>query len=302
MSDLLGSNMEHQQAHNRLGITIVLNVVITLAQVVGGLISGSLALISDALHNLSDSLAVVLAYVANRLTSREKTVKSTFGFQRAEILAAFINALVLVGISFYLMIEAVQRYFNPAIVDFRWMLWLGLLGIVANGFSVFLLHEHKHQNLNIKAAYLHLMGDALTSVAVVLGAVCIWLWDWYWIDPTVTLLISIYLLFHTYKLLKESTEILMQFAPDHLLPEEIAARLAELEQVERAYHIHIWRLTDKTIHFEGHVVINRDLKLSETESINQELTHILKDEFGIQHITLQLECNDTQGHSGPVSH
>ncbi len=293
---------DHMHTHQRLGITIALNVIITLAQVIGGLISGSLALISDALHNLSDGVAVVLAYVADRLGHRERTAKSTFGFKRAEILAAFINALILIAISFYLMVEAIKRYVDPHVIDFRWMFWMGLLGLVANGFSVFLLHADQHRNLNIRAAYLHLMGDALTSLAVIAGSVCIWLWDWYWIDPTVTLLISLYLLFHTYKLLKESTEILMQFAPDHLVPAEIAARLTRQEAVERVYHIHIWRLTDKTIHFEGHVVIQHDLKLSETEAINQALTHILKDEFGIEHITLQFECNDAQHHQGPVSH
>jgi len=284
--------MAHEHAQKRLGITIILNVVITLAQIIGGIISGSLALISDALHNLSDSLAVVLAYVANRLSRREKTSKSTFGFQRAEIIAAFINALVLVAISFYLMVEAIKRYFDPQVIDFRWMLWLGVLGIAANGFSVFLLHADKHQNLNIKAAYLHLMGDALTSVAVVVGALCIWQWEWYWIDPTVTLLISFYLLFHTYKLLKESTEILMQFAPSGILVPEIARRLTAHELVARVYHIHVWRLTDSTVHFEAHVVLNKDLPLSGTKMISKQLAQILREEFDIQHITLQFEFLD----------
>ena len=281
--------MSHNHTQQRLGLTIILNVVITVAQVIGGVISGSLALISDALHNLSDGFAVALAYFADRLSHREKTAKGTFGFKRAEILAAFINALILIAISFYLMVEAVQRYIDPQVIDYRWMLWMGLLGVVANGFSVFLLHGDQHKNLNIKAAYLHLMGDALTSLAVIAGAICIWQWGWYWIDPTVTLLISFYLLFHTYKLLKESTEILMQFAPPHILPENVAVRLSRNELVDRVYHIHIWRLTDKTIHFEAHIVLNKDLHLSETGSVNTQLRQILINEFQIQHITLQFE-------------
>ena len=281
--------MSHEHTHHRLGLTIILNVVITIAQVIGGIISGSLALISDALHNLSDGFAVVLAYIADRLGHREKTAKSTFGFKRAEILAAFINALILIAISFYLMAEAVERYFHPQEIDFRWMLWLGLLGVVANGLSVFLLHGDKHKNLNIKAAYLHLMGDALTSLAVIVGAICIWQWQWYWIDPTVTLLISFYLLFHTYQLLKESTEILMQFAPPHIRPADVAKRLMNIALVERVYHIHIWRLTDKTIHFEAHVIVNKNLQLSETKPLNKQLIQILTEEFDIQHITLQFE-------------
>jgi len=281
--------MSHDHTGQRLGITIVLNVVITSAQVVGGIISGSLSLISDALHNLSDGFAVGLAYVADRLGRREKTAKSTFGFKRAEILAAFLNALILIAISFYLMVEAVKRYIDPQEIDFRWMLWLGLLGVVANGFSVFLLHSDQHKNLNVKAAYLHLMGDALTSLAVIAGAVCIWLWAWYWIDPTVTLLISFYLLFHTYKILKESTEILMQFAPTNIRSVDVAQRLSRVGLVARVYHIHIWRLTDKTVHFEAHVLLDRDLRLSETTSLNKQLSRIFTEEFDIQHITLQFE-------------
>ncbi|WP_159516960.1 cation diffusion facilitator family transporter [Sunxiuqinia indica] len=282
---------DHTHTHKRLKITIILNVVITLAQIVGGIISGSLALISDALHNLSDGFAVALAYIADRLGNKEKTSKSTFGYKRAEILAAFINALILIAISFYLMVEAVKRYIDPQVIDFRWMLWLGLLGVVANGFSVFLLHGDQHHSLNIKAAYLHLMGDALTSLAVIAGAICIWQWDWYWIDPTVTLLISFYLLFHTYKLLKESTEILMQFAPPNILPDEVAKRLSKHQLVSKTYHVHIWRLTDKTVHFEAHVVLTNDQKISETKLLNEDLVKILKEEFNIQHITLQFECD-----------
>ena len=284
--------MSYEHTHQRLGITIVLNILITTAQVAGGLISGSLALISDALHNLSDSFAIVLAYIADRLAHREKTAKSTFGYQRAEILAAFINALVLVVISFYLMVEAVERYGDPLRIDYRWMLWLGLLGFAGNGFSVFLLHGHQQKNLNIRAAYPHLMGDTLTSVAVIAGALCIWLWKWYWIDPTITLLISFYLLFHTYKLLKESTGILMQFAPAHVRTEDIAERLSSVELVGRVYHIHIWQLTDKTIHFEGHIVLNKDIQLSATRTLDKALQQILTDEFGIGHITLQFEYGE----------
>ncbi len=281
--------MKHIHKHTKLGFTIVLNVSITIAQIIGGVISGSLALISDALHNLSDSLAVFLAYLADRLASKKKTTQSTFGFKRAEILAAFINGLVLVGVSVYLVVEAIQRFSDPQEIDFRWMLSLGFIGFVANTISVFVLHDEKDSSLNIKAVYLHLMGDALTSFAVIIGAMCIWFWEWYWIDPLVTILISVYLLFHTYSILRESTAILMQFAPFEVQPDDVATRLSELEGIERVYHIHIWRLTDKTVHFEAHVVLKDDIKLSETKMINQRLTQVLKEEFDFQHLTFQFE-------------
>ena len=197
----------------KLLFTIFLNLVITAAQIVGGILSGSLALISDAIHNFSDSISVILAYFAQVLSRKPSTRKSTFGYKRAEILAAFINALSLIGISVYLVFEAVERFFNPQEVNAKWMFWLGLLGLVANGISVLVLQREKHKNLNIKAAYLHLLGDALTSLAVVLGAILIWFYKIYWIDAVVTILISIYLFVHTLHLLKESVTNLIQMSP-----------------------------------------------------------------------------------------
>jgi len=288
----------HHHTHSRLGITFLLNIIITIAQIIGGLISGSLALISDAIHNLSDGVAVLLAYIADRLGHREKTDKHSFGYKRAEILAAFINALVLIAISFYLMAEAIDRFANPQTVEFEWMLGLGILGFVANGFSVFLLHADHRHNLNVKAAYLHLLGDALTSLAVIAGALFIWAWGWTWIDPLVTLLISIYLLVHTFGLLKESVEILMQFAPASIEPQDVKSRLETVPGVKQVYHIHIWRLTDHTIHMEAHVELNEDLALSETRTINDEMNTLLHESFKITHVTLQFEYNCTNGGKG----
>lgn len=291
---------QQSHTHKSLGITIVLNVLITVAQIVGGLISGSLALISDAIHNLSDGVAVFLAYLANVISHKERTAQSTFGFKRAEIIAAFINALVLIAVSFYLMIEAVKRFFQPQEVDFKWMIILGFLGLIANSFSVLILHKDQQDNLNIKAAYLHLMGDALTSLAVILGALFIWLWGWYWIDPVVTLLISFYLLVHTIGLLKESTGILMQFAPTSIRISELETRLNAIEGITRVYHIHIWRLTDQTIHFEAHVELTGDLRLSQTQPIGEQVNELLKKEYGINHVTLQFEF-DCRLHNGCIS-
>ncbi len=281
----------HVHTRRNLGITIILNVIITITQIIGGLISGSLALISDAIHNLSDGIAIFLAYVANVLSRRERTDKSTFGYKRAEILAAFINALVLIAISVYLMVEAVERFFQPYDVDFRWMFGLGMLGLVANSLSVIILYKDKQQNLNVRTAYLHLLGDALTSLAVIAGALFIWLWRWTWVDPLVTLVISLYLLFHTIRLLKESTEILMQFAPTSIRIRELEKQLDQISGVERVYHIHVWRLTDQSVHFEAHVELKADLKLSETQVISEQMNAVLRNEYGIGHVTLQFEFN-----------
>jgi cobalt-zinc-cadmium efflux system protein len=288
----------HSQTQKYLLITVFLNVVITLAQIAGGIISGSLALISDALHNLSDSLTVMLAWVAGRLVLKPRTKRSTFGFQRAEILAAFINALVLIPISGYLIIEAVKRFVHLHEINPAWMLWLGILGLVANGISVFILHGGRKENINLKAAYLHLLGDTFTSIAVIIGAIAIKFLQWYWVDPLITIFISGYLLVQTYSILKESAEILMQMSPADIDANKVAAAVTRIEGVESIHHIHIWQLSDRKIHFEGHIVLKSDLPVSVTHSIREAIKATLLDGFGIDHITLQFEYQfaESEGH------
>jgi cobalt-zinc-cadmium efflux system protein len=279
----------HHHTSRNLAATVILNGIITFAQFIGGIISGSLALISDALHNLSDVISVILAYLAYRIGLKPKNIQSTFGYKRAEILAAFINAITLIVISVYLMIEAGKRFMNPKEVDYQWMLWLGVLGVLANGLSVFLLHENKEENLNIRAAYLHLIGDAMTSLAVILGAVFIWLFDIYWIDPLVTVLISLYIFIHTYKILKESTGILMQFAPAAIDQNEVIQVLQQIDQVSSVHHIHLWQLSDHNIYFEAHLVLKNNYPVSDTQSVTESAQQLLKSHFGITHTTFQYE-------------
>jgi cobalt-zinc-cadmium efflux system protein len=283
--------MSHQHEHTsrNLAITVILNGIITIAQFTGGIISGSLALLSDALHNLSDVISVVLAYLAHRIGMRPQTQKSTFGYKRAEILAAFINAISLIAISVYLMVEAGKRFLNPKEVDFRWMLGLGILGFIANGLSVLILQHNKEENLNIRAAYLHLIGDALTSVAVVLGAVFIWLFQIYWIDPLVTVLISVYIFVHTFQILKESVGILMQFAPPEIDQKEVILVLQEIPEIKSVHHIHLWRLADHQVYFEAHLVLTDNLPVSETNTIAQRAKQLLNSRFDISHTTFQYE-------------
>lgn len=289
--------MSHQHEHTgrNLAITVILNGIITIAQFVGGIISGSLALISDALHNLSDVISVILAYLAHRIGMRPQTPKSTFGFKRAEILAAFINAISLIAISVYLIVEAGKRFMNPKEVDFQWMLGLGILGFLANGLSVLILQENKEENLNIRAAYLHLIGDALTSVAVIAGAVCIWLFQIYWIDPLVTVLISIYIFAHTFKILKESVGILMQFAPSQIDQQSVVHVLGEIQEISSVHHVHLWQLADHQIYFEAHLVLSKNFPISDTQAVTENAKRLLNSRFGITHTTFQYEyisCED----------
>jgi cobalt-zinc-cadmium efflux system protein len=285
----------HEHTGRNLAITVILNGIITIGQFAGGIISGSLALISDALHNLSDVISVVLAYLAYRIGLRPQTLTSTFGYKRAEILAAFINAITLIAISVYLLIEAGKRFLNPKEVDYLWMLGLGLLGFLANGLSVIILHRNKEENLNIRAAYLHLIGDALTSLAVIAGAVCIWLFKVYWIDPLVTVLISIYIFVHTFKILKESVGILMQFAPHEINQQEVVSVLQEIQEINSVHHVHLWQLSDHQIYFEAHLVLTENIHVSETNAIAQNAKQLLVSRFGISHTTFQYEYISGEG-------
>ncbi len=283
-----------QVSLSKLIFTVILNLIITAAQIVGGIISGSLALISDAIHNLSDSLSVILAWIAQVLSSKPSTLKSTFGYKRAEILAAFINSIALIAISVYLIFEAINRLLHPEQVDAVWMFWLGLLGLVANGLSVFVLEGEKNKNINIKAAYLHLLGDALTSLAVIVGAALIWMYQVVWVDAVVTILIGCYLLIHTWKLLKESVTILMQMTPAETDITEIKKRLSQIEGINDIHHIHVWNLTDKLLHFECRLNLEHDLKVSATNQIFKKVRKILHDEFDIEHVTIQFEFGEEE--------
>lgn len=283
------SHDKNQVSLPKLIFTIILNIIITAAQIVGGIISGSLALISDAIHNLSDSVSVIMAWMAQVLSRKPSTLKSTFGYKRAEILAAFINSIALIAISVYLIIEAIERLLHPQPVDARWMFWLGLLGLIANGLSVFILEGEKNKNINMKAAYLHLLGDALTSLAVIVGAALIWFFNIIWVDALVTILIGVYLMIHTWKLLKESVTILMQMTPAEIDIDKIQTRLIKIDGLKNIHHIHVWNLTDKLLHFECHLDLEQDLQVSETAVICDHVNKILHDEFEIHHVTIQLE-------------
>src|SRR5665647_708279 len=179
---------QHEVSGKNLGFTIVLNVGITLAQAIGGIISGSMALLSDAAHNFSDVLSMVISYLANRLARREATEKQTFGFRRSEIMAAFINSATLIIISVIILFEAAQRLINPVPVSANAVIYLAIAGILANGISVLFIRHDSHENMNMRSVYLHLFGDMLTSVAVLLGGLAMKYLQWYWTDSIFCLL------------------------------------------------------------------------------------------------------------------
>ena len=268
-----------------------LNLVITVVEVAGGVLSNSLALLSDALHNLSDTFATLIAYLATVVGRREANQKRTFGYKRLEILAALINAVILIIMSVFLVKEAWVRWHNPSPINSVIMLIVGLIGLLANLYAVLILHKDAGKNINVKAAYVHLIGDSLSSVVVVIGGLLIQIFQITWIDPLITVVISIYIVRSGLLILKDSVRILMQSAPDHLDLPAIKRRVEHLPDVLNIHHIHAWMLTDQEVHLEAHIELNKDLKLSQVNQIQGEIEKYLKRDFQIRHITLQFEFN-----------
>lgn len=270
-------------------MTIALNVVITVAQVIGGLVSGSLSLLSDALHNASDVLALVISWVAQRLSKRPYSERHTFGFKRAEIIAAVINTASLLAISALLVIEAVQRLGEPVAIDAGWVIALAGLGILVNGGSMLLLARGADENMNLRSAYLHMLADTLTSVAVLIGGVLMWLWQIWWIDSLLSIGIAVYLVYASWGLLVQTLRVLMQFTPPELELAEIEAAVCALPEVDNLHHVHAWQLNDSEIHFEAHVELANDLRLSEVQRVLREIEALLGERFGVNHVLLQPE-------------
>jgi cobalt-zinc-cadmium efflux system protein len=261
-----------------------------VAQVIGGFTSGSLALISDAVHNLSDVISLIISYIANLLTNRKKqTLHQTFGYKRAEIIAAFFNSATLIIIAVFLAIEAIKRFNNPQQIGSELVIWLALIAILGNGLSVLLLKKDADYNLNMKAAYLHLLTDMLTSVAVLIGGLLMKWYEVYWIDAVLTILISLYLLYMSWEIFMDSLKILMLFAPKHLAIKDIQSEVLMIDEIKNIHHVHIWQLNDHDIHFEAHIEFNNDIKLSEFDRICNKVEKILRNKFHINHSNLQPE-------------
>ena len=289
----MGDNHVHIHKHEVKGtnliLSILLNLLITIAQVIGGIISGSLALISDALHNFSDVLSLVFSLVANKLSRRKASLNNTFGYKRAELIAAFINAITLIIVAFFLIYEASSRLFHPAPIKSGLVIWLALLGIVVNGGSVLLLKKDSEHNLNMKSAYLHLLTDMMASVAVLVGGLLMKFYGWFWVDSVMTLLIASYLIYVSYDLIKSATKMLMLFTPDYINIKELVREVHKIKGVNKLHHIHIWHLNDEELHLEAHLDCSEDIKMSEFNILLEKIETVLYKEFKINHINIQPE-------------
>lgn len=279
----------HQVQGKNLIYSILLNLLITVAQIIGGIASGSLALLSDALHNFSDVLSLVFSLIAHKLSRKKATEDHTFGYKRAELIAAFVNASTLIIVAFILIYGATDRFFHPKSIESNLVIWLSFLGIVVNGGSVLLLQKDAENNLNMKSAYLHLLTDMMASVAVLVGGLLMKYFGWFWVDGVMTIIIALYLIVVGIDLLKTSTKMLMLFTPDEIDIKEIVEEVKKIPGAGILHHIHVWYLNEDELHLEAHLDCSEDIKLSEFNEISYKIEQLLLEKFHINHINIQPE-------------
>ncbi len=290
-----GINGKNGEAASRLVLSIILNLIITLAEIVGGVISGSLSLLSDALHNFSDTASLGISLAAVRISARSPDRQKTFGYRRAQIIGALVNLILLVLVAFYLITEAVQRYFNPQPIQGGVMLIVAVIGLLANMATAALLYRQSKGNLNIRSAFVHILSDAFSSVGVVIAGLLIIRYQLYLADTLLTLLISAYILVHSGFLLRQTVNILMQGVPEGIDIDKIVEAVKSIDEVQDIHHVHIWQLDESQSNLEAHIVIDQE-KMDDMTCIKQAIRECLASSFNITHSTLEFEFEDCDTH------
>ena len=290
------SHHHHHDVKNigdrRLGLAIAINMLLTVAQVIGGVISGSLSLIADALHNFSDASSLLIAYAARKIGRQPADQFKTFGYKRAEIIAALINLVILVIVGLYLVYEAIWRIFDPQIITGWTVIIVATIALVIDIATAILTYTMSRHSVNIRAAFIHNVSDALASVGVIIVGTLILLYQWYWTDTLVTLMIAGYVLYQAAAMLPEIIHILMEGAPEDISIDEVINVMETVAGVENVHHVHLWQLDEHRNALEAHVVIN---DFNETQNIKHLLKRQIEQKFSITHSTLEFEidhCGD----------
>lgn len=275
---------------NKLKLALILTALGMGFEFIGGFLSNSLALLSDAGHMLTHLFALGMSYFAILLAQRPSTKKRTYGFYRAEILAAFVNGIVLIFISLYLVYEAIRRFMSPEEIKVGEMLLVAGFGLVINGISTVLLAKVSHHDLNVRSAFLHEIGDMISSIAVVGVGIIIFYTHNYILDPLISLFICVLIVIWAVKLIIESGNILLEATPAHLDIEEVIAVLKnEVPGIHEVHHVHAWTIASSMYSLTAHVVIE-DCKLSSANELLEKINNLLEERFNIEHTNIQFDC------------
>jgi len=281
---------DHVASKKRLGIAIVLNALIFMIELIGGVFTNSLALISDAMHNLSDFFALIMSYLAAKVVLWNSNDKKTYGYVRVEIFVAFINSIALVLIGIYIIYEAVKRIGHPEPVIGSWMLIIAVVGFLANAFSTFLLKKDAEHDLNAKSAYLHLLTDAIESLAVIVAGGLIYWFGWNILDPAISVAIGIFIIKSAWDIVLETVNILTEGTPRGIDINEVASVIKSFPGVENVHHLHVWSLSSQFRALSAHVVV-KDKLISDGNKLSNRIENELEKRFSINHPTLQLEID-----------
>lgn len=280
-------NHSHTTNSKNLVWSIGINVIIVIFEIIFGVISRSFALISDALHNITDIGSMVLSLWGEKLADKPQTEKKTYGYKRAELIIAFVNAGVLLGVVGFILVESLIRVFNPEEVASGTMLIVATVALVGNGVATYLLQKGADENLNMKSAWLHSMQDALFSLAVVIGAVIIYYTHWNWVDSVASILISVFLLKEIYSIITRSVNMLMDSVPEDIDFAEVKKELLKLDGVSDVSDLHIWQINSESRLLSAHIIIN-ELSEKERTELLVYIQNLLKEKYDIAHPTLQM--------------
>lgn len=290
-------HVDPDSGDGKIALAVAINLGLTVAQVIGGIVAGSLSLIADALHNFSDAIALIIAFAARKIARRPANADMTFGYGRIEAVAALINYTTLIVIGLYLAYEAAMRFVNPEPVA-GWIVVIvaGFALLVDLGTAALTFRASKY-SVNIRAAFLHNVADALGSVAVIVAGTLMILFGWAWVDPLATLLIAGYILWQSATELPQVARILMLASPDALRTEDVIAALRDQPGVTDVHHVHLWLMEEHGAAFDAHIIAKQG---TDPSALRQALKSYLKSEFDLNHVTLELETQDAHCHDAKV--
>ena len=290
----MGHNHNHHSHHNttkNIRTAFFLNLTFTIIELIGGVLTNSLAIMSDALHDLGDSLTLGLSWYFQKLSGKGSTPKFSYGYRRFSLMGAIVNSIVLIIGSIFIIKEAIPRIINPEQADARGMMWIAILGVIVNGAAV--LNLKKGKTINERVVMLHLLEDVLGWVAVLVASIIMQFWDVPVLDPILSLLIAGFVLFNVYKNVSESLRILLQGTPKEVNIEEIEKRLLSFNEISNVHDCHLWSMDGEYNILTAHIVLNdKELNMLSTLGLKKSIRKILHDEFHLEHVTLEFEHID----------
>lgn len=285
------ANIDPNSGDRRVAIAIWANGLLTVAQIVGGILSGSLALIADALHNFSDMASLVIAFAARKIARRPADERMTFGYGRVEIVAALINYTTLIVIGFYLIYEGGMRMIDPPEVMGWTVVILGGIALVVDTLTAMLTYSMQKGSVNIRALFLHNLSDALASVAVIVGGTLIILYDMRWVDPAITIGIALYILYLSFTEIGGPIRTLMLGSPPDIDGNDVVRAIQSVDGVVDVHHVHLWQMQENAAALDCHIVVERD-RMGEADKIKENVKSVLDERFSIEHSTLEFEATD----------